>query len=253
MIHRCIRRLALELVSAAVLFAAPAAYAAGPAQLKVDNLPAPLGLDNPAPLFSWQIASTEPGARQSAYQLQVGSSEALLQADKADIWTSGRIAASTSIGIRYQGPALKPSTIYFWRVKAWDANGKPYATSAISHWETGLMDQANWKADWIGYLTAEETTIRQAPSAWINSPFSAKLAAEKLTQERYAFRTSIKLTRRGATSIFGLRPFCYLALAQYLAGEWDEVLLAAEQGFSAAAIHTRRFELPMLSRSIRRR
>jgi len=195
MIHRCIRRLALELVSAAVLFAAPAAYAAGPAQLKVDNLPAPLGLDNPAPLFSWQIASTEPGARQSAYQLQVGSSEALLQADKADIWTSGRIAASTSIGIRYQGPALKPSTIYFWRVKAWDANGKPYATSAISHWETGLMDQANWKADWIGYLTAEETTIRQAPSAWINSPFSAKLAAEKLTQERYAFRTSIKLTR----------------------------------------------------------
>ena len=44
----------------------------------------------------------------------------------------------------------------------------------------------------------------------------------------------------------GLRAYFYLALAQYLAGEWDDVLLTAEQGFSAAAIHSRRFELPLL-------
>jgi hypothetical protein len=44
----------------------------------------------------------------------------------------------------------------------------------------------------------------------------------------------------------GLRAYFYLALAQYLAGEWDDVLLTAEQGFSAAAIHTRRYELPLL-------
>ena len=35
-------------------------------------------------------------------------------------------------------------------------------------------------------------------------------------------------------------------MAQYLAGEWDDVLLTAEQAFSAAAIHSRRFELPLL-------
>jgi hypothetical protein len=45
---------------------------------------------------------------------------------------------------------------------------------------------------------------------------------------------------------FGLRAYFYLALAQYLAGAWDDVLLTAEQGFSAAAIHTRRYELPLL-------
>jgi len=57
---------------------------------------------------------------------------------------------------------------------------------------------------------------------------------------------SLKLARRGATLTLGLRAYFYLALAQYLAGEWDDVLLTAEQGFSAAAIHARRYELPML-------
>jgi ATP/maltotriose-dependent transcriptional regulator MalT len=57
---------------------------------------------------------------------------------------------------------------------------------------------------------------------------------------------SVTMVRRGATLFLGLRAYCYLALAQYLAGQWDDVLLTAEQGLSASAIHTRRFELPML-------
>jgi DNA-binding CsgD family transcriptional regulator len=57
---------------------------------------------------------------------------------------------------------------------------------------------------------------------------------------------SLKLARRGATLTLGLRAYFYLALAQYLAGAWDDVLLTAEQGFSAAAIHSRRYELPLL-------
>jgi DNA-binding CsgD family transcriptional regulator len=57
---------------------------------------------------------------------------------------------------------------------------------------------------------------------------------------------SMKMARQGATLTLGLRACCYLALAQYLAGAWDDVLLTAEQGFSAAAIHSRRYELPLL-------
>jgi DNA-binding CsgD family transcriptional regulator len=57
---------------------------------------------------------------------------------------------------------------------------------------------------------------------------------------------SLALARRGATLTMGLRAYFYLALAQYLAGAWDDVLLTTEQGFSAAAIHSRRFELPLL-------
>jgi DNA-binding CsgD family transcriptional regulator len=57
---------------------------------------------------------------------------------------------------------------------------------------------------------------------------------------------SLRLARRGATLIQGLRAYCYLALAQYLAGAWDDAPLTAEQGFSAAAIRSRRSDLPLL-------
>ena len=57
---------------------------------------------------------------------------------------------------------------------------------------------------------------------------------------------SLKLVRRGAAHVFARRAYCYLALAQYLAGQWDDVLLTAEQGLSAAVIHPRSFDLPLL-------
>jgi DNA-binding CsgD family transcriptional regulator len=58
---------------------------------------------------------------------------------------------------------------------------------------------------------------------------------------------SLVLVRRGATVTLGLRAYFYLALAQYLAGEWDDVLLTADQGFSAASIHSRSYEFPLLN------
>ncbi len=73
-----------------------------------------------------------------------------------------------------------------------------------------------------------------------------QLLAGDLDQAVTDMTASLKLARRGATLTLGLRAYFYLALAQYLAGLWDDVLLTAEQGFSAAAIHTRRYELPLL-------
>jgi DNA-binding CsgD family transcriptional regulator len=57
---------------------------------------------------------------------------------------------------------------------------------------------------------------------------------------------SLKVVRRGAALALGQRPHSYLVLAQYLAGQWDDALLAAEQALSAAAIHSYRHELPLL-------
>jgi DNA-binding CsgD family transcriptional regulator len=54
------------------------------------------------------------------------------------------------------------------------------------------------------------------------------------------------MARNGATITLGLRVYAYLALAQYLAGEWDDALISAEQGFSVAAIRPRRPELPLM-------
>ncbi len=57
---------------------------------------------------------------------------------------------------------------------------------------------------------------------------------------------AVRMVRNGATFTLGVRAYPYLALAQYLAGSWDDALLTSEQGLSAAAIHPRRFELPLL-------
>jgi DNA-binding CsgD family transcriptional regulator len=73
-----------------------------------------------------------------------------------------------------------------------------------------------------------------------------RLLAGDLGQAVHDLTASLKLARRGATLTTGLRAYCYLALAQYLAGAWDDVLLTAEQGLSAAAIRARRYALPLL-------
>ena len=57
---------------------------------------------------------------------------------------------------------------------------------------------------------------------------------------------SVRLVRQGATFTLGLRAYLYLALAQHLSGDWDGVLLTAEHALSEAAIHSRRYELPLL-------
>jgi DNA-binding CsgD family transcriptional regulator len=73
-----------------------------------------------------------------------------------------------------------------------------------------------------------------------------RLLAGDLDQAIADLTASRRLARQGATPTLGLRSYFCLAMAQYLSGAWDGVLLTAEQGFSAATIHLRRFELPLL-------
>lgn len=173
--------------------AAPAAT--GPVHLRVDNLTNPLGIDDAAPRFSWQLREPARGAKQTAYEVTVASTEALLQSGKPDVWSSGEISSGESLNIRYGGPALKPSTRYYWRVKLWGVGARRYPASEIGWWETGLMSQEAWRAKWIGYETPEEAELRHADAVWITSPDAKSLAAEKGPEERFAYRTSVTLTK----------------------------------------------------------
>jgi alpha-L-rhamnosidase len=178
-----------------------AASARGPVELRVDTVRAPLGIDDPAPKFSWQLRDPARGASQSAYEVQVSSSAEGLTESKSDIWDSGRVSSSQSLNIRYQGPPLVPGKRYFWRVRTWDAAGKRYPESETSWWETGLMTQSGWRALWIGYETIEERAVRKANAAWIASPDAQTLASEKLPEQHFAYRaaTTIDGAVRSAT------------------------------------------------------
>ena len=170
-------------------------WAAGPVKLQVDNLTNPLGIDDAAPSFSWQIEDGARGAKQTAYEVQVASSAAGLKQGKADVWDSGRIEGGQSLNVHYAGKPLTASTRYFWRVKAWDAAGKAYPESAAGWWETALLSQDAWRAGWIGFETPEEAAVRHAAAEWITNPEAKALASEKSAEQRYAYRTDVTLEK----------------------------------------------------------
>ncbi len=174
------------------------AAAVGPAELQVDNLRTPLGIDDPAPRFAWQLRDWAQGAKQTAYEVQVASRAELLEADRADVWTSGRVESDRSIQVLYGGPALRASTRYYWRVKLWGAGGKAYGASETAWFETGLMqgDGADgWHAQWIGYETPEEAAVRHAPAKWIANPDAKLRQTEKKGEQHFAYRTTVTLAK----------------------------------------------------------
>ena len=204
--HRWIDRAAGALLLSVALVspAQKPPVTAGPVELRVDNLPSPLGIDDPAPKFSWQLQDPARGATQTAYVVQVASTAGRLETDHADVWTSGRIESSQSLNVPYAGPALNPSTRYFWHVKVWGANGKSYPASKPASWETGLMagsegataqeTGAPWHAQWIGYETPEEATVRHALAEWIASP-DAKTTAIEGPGQHFDYRATITLAQ----------------------------------------------------------
>jgi alpha-L-rhamnosidase len=144
-----------------------------PTALETDSLATPLGIDSKQPNFSWKLQDARFGARQTAYEIQVASTRAGLGAGRADVWDSGRRESDASINVSYGGPALEPEKRYYWRVKVWDKDGKPYPTSDATWFETGLMDLVNWQAKWIGFEETEERRVREADAAWITNPGAA--------------------------------------------------------------------------------
>jgi alpha-L-rhamnosidase len=174
---------------------AEAGKTGAPIQLQTDNLVTPMGLDDSTPQFAWQLSDTRRGARQTAYQLQVATSRELLVSGKPDAWDSGRIASDRSVGVRYQGSALVPTKRYYWRILAWDKDNKPYPTSEISWWETGLMGKDNWRAKWIGYQTWDEAAVRSANAAWVITADGQELAAIKQPEQHIAYRLPFTLDK----------------------------------------------------------
>jgi alpha-L-rhamnosidase len=169
-----------------------------PIALQVDNLVSPLGLDDGAPRFAWQLDDARPAARQTAYEIEVATRKELL-GGKPDVWDSGKIASGQSVGVAYAGAPLAPTTRYFWRVLVWDKDGKRYAPSAAAWWETGLMGKAAWKAKWIGYQSWSEAAVRAANARWVTTPETAALAkmsaSTKVSHEDVAYRLPVTLDK----------------------------------------------------------
>ena len=118
----------------------------------------PLGIDITEPRLSWISQSEKRGWKQSAYQILVASSQENLDQDRGDLWDSGKVEAKQSTQIPYAGKALLSHTPCFWKVKAWDQNGAASPWSQTASWSMGLLNEADWQAQWIGHDKAVKIT-----------------------------------------------------------------------------------------------
>lgn len=132
----------------------------------------PTVVDAPQPRLSWvnMPRADRRGLEQSAWQIQVASSEKDLQKGKADLWDSGKTAGDESILIKYQGKPLESRQDCWWRVRVWDGDGKASGWSEPARWHMGILDPAQWQAQWIGAPWQGEESIetsgeKQTPPA----------------------------------------------------------------------------------------
>lgn len=124
------------------------AQSIAPINLECEYLSRPIGVDMEHPRLSWMMQDERKGARQTAYQLVVGTDSISVGKGNGDCWNTGKINSSVTL-ISYAGSALKPFTKYFWRVSIWDKDGKAVQTKTISSFETGMMTMRNWTGTWI--------------------------------------------------------------------------------------------------------
>lgn len=127
--------------------AAETAGPSAPTALRCEYLVDPMGLDMVKPRFFWIVDHPERGQTQSAYQVIVSTDP---NAAAGDIWDSGKAASARSTQIAFAGKALTSGASYFWKVKAWDREGRESPWSAVARFETGLLDKSDWKGVWIG-------------------------------------------------------------------------------------------------------
>lgn len=128
----------------------PASAALKPVALRCEYRVNPLGIDETEPRLTWRVESPERGERQTAYQILVASSEALLAQNKGDLWDSGKVASDETVNVTYAGRTLPSRQRCFWKVRVWDKTGTP-AWSEVALWSMGLLKPSDWQADYISF------------------------------------------------------------------------------------------------------
>ncbi|MEV6399907.1 family 78 glycoside hydrolase catalytic domain [Streptomyces sp. NPDC051907] len=125
-----------------------------PYDLRCDHRTTPLGIDDPAPLLSWRLASDRRADDPAAYRVRVAAHPDDLDHDSRLCWDSGRVEDPHAIGARYAGRQLKSHTRYHWQVTVWPARATDTAVAprqAVSWFETAFAGARSWRASWIGH------------------------------------------------------------------------------------------------------
>lgn len=118
-------------------------------ELRCEYLKQPMGIPGAQPRLFWKLESRVRGDRQTAYQILAATREELLEEGKADRWDSKKVDSGQSTFVRYAGLQFGTSEACFWKVRVWDAQGRPSAWSQPANWTMGVVVPEDWRAKWI--------------------------------------------------------------------------------------------------------
>ena len=146
---RLIASEALWLAAILLLAAIPVRASISVNLLRCESRRQPLGVDDLKPRLSWVIASKERNQKQTAYRVLVASSEKSLEEEQGDLWDSGKVASSETIGIAYAGRPLRSGQRCHWKVQVWDQEAFRRAGVNPTWWEMGLLQSGDWRGQWL--------------------------------------------------------------------------------------------------------
>ena len=165
-----------------------------PAKLTCEYLPDPAVVDVLHPRLAWiNIAGeNERGQFQTAYQIRVATAEKELS--NPDLWDSEKVESNESNRIEYAGKPLTSRTECWWQVRIWDKNGTVSDWSQPAFWRMGILNQAEWKAKWIGAPWQSEETLPKPMNPGAKLP-------EQLPPPAPMFRKIFELKKEVAKAI----------------------------------------------------
>lgn len=141
--------------------------------LRVEYRTTPLGIDEPAPRFSWRLASEGRGAAQTGSRIRVVAASATRDGSDSLVWDSGWEERSDGVGAVYDGSPLAPSTRYRWALTLRDDQGGEHNAGA-SWFETGLLSSP-LRARWVHRVLNPDQAVNppdlSSPSAAVRRLF----------------------------------------------------------------------------------
>ena len=117
-----------------------------------ETLEHPLGVDNPAPRFSWYPDVGFPCLPQVGYRIRVTDETGRCA------WDSGEMQDGTATMVPYRGEPLRSFTVYRVLVACTLTDGAVYCGE--TDFETGILEQTEWQGAFLRY---PEYQKRQAP------------------------------------------------------------------------------------------
>ena len=163
--------------------------------LRCEYLSNPLGIDVETPRLSWRLTPGPRGRRQSAYQLLVASTPALLEQNKGDLQDSGKVSSPETTFVAYAGRPLSSGAQAWWKVRAWDEEGRATPWSAPAHWSMGVLHESEWYGRWIGL--ARPADVKEGtplPFPWLRK--TVKLDKKPARATAYVKRAGLLRTVR---------------------------------------------------------